>query len=180
MLDPTPSSPSSSLELSRKLGCVIIPLHWQSRVTPHPVTQRGFQTRGPGPKPRAACPFHAGCISMTCPACRKTPSNPRAKYFQDSLHLTTDLHLGSMASDNLQQAAQSHTNQDICRGFRKLCSSPRPTLQPYLKEAQPQPWAQRPLSLWASLLSTASSQGPSVGASNKLGVKRSVRFAGYL
>lgn len=126
MLDPTPSSPSSSLELSRKLGCVIIPLHWQSRVTPHPVTQRGFQTRGPGPKPRAACPFHAGCISMTCPACRETPSNPRAKYFQDSLHLTTDLHLGSMASDNLQQAAQSHTNQDICRGFRKLLLEPAP------------------------------------------------------
>lgn len=64
MLDHTPSSPSSSLELSRRLGCVIIPLHWQSRVTPHPVTQRGLQSRGPGPRPRAACPFHAGCFVL--------------------------------------------------------------------------------------------------------------------
>lgn len=81
MLDPTPSSPSSSLGLSRKLGCVITPLHWQSPETPHPVTERKISVTGPGPKPQATRPFHAGCVSVNLSCMQGNSFQPPCKIF---------------------------------------------------------------------------------------------------
>ena len=83
---------------------------------------------GPGPKPQVTCPFYEGC-NLSYMSWLQGSSFfpiPMKSIPKSFCNLTTDLHLHNVVPDDLQQAAQPHTNQDVCHRFRKLCWSPRP------------------------------------------------------